>query len=280
VGTVAWIGQREGPAALGVLVDAAADGVAAAGGRFVHADDGDPLDADGLLLAAPVVLFGLPGALKSRLDAWLDLLPQGRLIPRTTGKPAGFVCIYEPDDDAIRAAFETQMRGIFGYLGMVFRGCAAGFAAPRARAPSDARLEGVARNLGSVLAKNEGFAGWPSEYVAGVELFNRGEYWEAHEVWEDLWIREETELKLFYQGLIQVAGAFHHLGNGNWGGMKSLLEDGTAKLARYRPFAQGINVDGLLAELAPWGDLAAARTGRAPPVTRIPQEPPVLVLEG
>ncbi len=43
----------------------------------------------------------------------------------------------------------------------------------------------------------------------GAELFNRGEYYEAHEVWEELWLELEDEPKLFVQGLIQVAAAYH-----------------------------------------------------------------------
>ena len=43
----------------------------------------------------------------------------------------------------------------------------------------------------------------------GAELFNRGQYWEAHEAWEELWLELEDEPKLFVQGLIQVAAAGH-----------------------------------------------------------------------
>jgi predicted metal-dependent hydrolase len=43
----------------------------------------------------------------------------------------------------------------------------------------------------------------------GAELFNRGQHWEAHEAWEELWLALEDEPKLFVQGLIQVAAAGH-----------------------------------------------------------------------
>src|SRR5881394_988812 len=43
----------------------------------------------------------------------------------------------------------------------------------------------------------------------GAELFNRGLYWEAHEAWEELWLELEDQPKLFVQGLIQVAAAYH-----------------------------------------------------------------------
>jgi predicted metal-dependent hydrolase len=43
----------------------------------------------------------------------------------------------------------------------------------------------------------------------GAELFNQGQYYEAHEVWEELWLTLEDEPRLFVQGLIQVAAAGH-----------------------------------------------------------------------
>ena len=50
----------------------------------------------------------------------------------------------------------------------------------------------------------------PWEALArGAELFNQGQYWEAHEAWEELWLELEDEPKLFVQGLIQAAAAGH-----------------------------------------------------------------------
>jgi predicted metal-dependent hydrolase len=43
----------------------------------------------------------------------------------------------------------------------------------------------------------------------GAELFNQGQYYEAHEIWEELWLELEDQEKLFVQGLIQVAAAGH-----------------------------------------------------------------------
>jgi predicted metal-dependent hydrolase len=46
----------------------------------------------------------------------------------------------------------------------------------------------------------------------GARLFDAGEFFEAHEAWEQHWRRasDETERRLL-QGLIQVAAAFHKL---------------------------------------------------------------------
>ena len=48
-------------------------------------------------------------------------------------------------------------------------------------------------------------------YVAWFERYNAGEYYEAHEVLEVLWLRTGDGDRDFFKGLIQVAGAFVHL---------------------------------------------------------------------
>jgi len=48
-------------------------------------------------------------------------------------------------------------------------------------------------------------------YLQGMELFNRRHYWEAHEIWEELWKRREEESRIFFQGIIQAAAAFHRI---------------------------------------------------------------------
>jgi len=275
---VCLIAAADLPSPLRAMVDAAREGVAAAGGALVPWDGGAPY-ADAYLIAAPVVLYGLPGALKARLEPWVALLARGTLIAHTGGRAAGYLTTYAPDDGALLDAFDTQARGIFGTFGMAYRGRAASFAAPGSTLPRDESQIVVARRLGQVLADNEGFAGWPREYLEGIRLFHEGEYWQAHEAWEDLWIHEQTDLKLFYQGLIQVAAAFHQHGHEKWAGMDKLLRRGSEKLEQFRPFTQGLDVEAFLEALQPWLDLAAARVGRAPPVTRNPDAPPRIDLE-
>ena len=43
----------------------------------------------------------------------------------------------------------------------------------------------------------------------GVELYQAGEFWEAHEAWEEAWQEESGQPRLFLQGLIQLAAALH-----------------------------------------------------------------------
>jgi len=48
-------------------------------------------------------------------------------------------------------------------------------------------------------------------YTGFFTRFNAGEYYEAHDVLEHLWLECRDADALFFKGLIQVAGAFVHL---------------------------------------------------------------------
>jgi len=53
---------------------------------------------------------------------------------------------------------------------------------------------------------------YPVEYIAGIDLYNAGEYHAAHDAWEELWMGPVApDEKLFLQAMIQSAVAFHHL---------------------------------------------------------------------
>jgi predicted metal-dependent hydrolase len=61
-------------------------------------------------------------------------------------------------------------------------------------------------------------------YHAGIRLFNEGEFFEAHEVWEDIW-HEAYGIKYeFYQGMIQCAVALEHYRRSNPRGVVSLYD--------------------------------------------------------
>lgn len=48
-------------------------------------------------------------------------------------------------------------------------------------------------------------------YTGWFTCFNAGEYYEAHDILEHLWLRTRDADHAFFKGLIQVAGAFVHL---------------------------------------------------------------------
>jgi predicted metal-dependent hydrolase len=65
-------------------------------------------------------------------------------------------------------------------------------------------------------------ANYDPRYLAGVVLFNRQDYFEAHEAWEDLWTEAHGQERKFYQGLIQAAVGLCHYCNGNLNGAVKL----------------------------------------------------------
>ena len=68
--------------------------------------------------------------------------------------------------------------------------------------------------------------------ACGVALFNSALFHECHDALEPLWLRAEGELKQGLQGLILLAGGFHHHQLHNAGGMISLWKDALPVLER------------------------------------------------
>jgi len=65
----------------------------------------------------------------------------------------------------------------------------------------------------------------------GRDLFDRAAFFEAHEVWEEAWLRESGVTKRFLQGLIQIAAALHKVSRAEHpGGAVRLFDAGLAKL--------------------------------------------------
>jgi hypothetical protein len=64
---------------------------------------------------------------------------------------------------------------------------------------------------------------YPVEYIAGIDLYNAGEFHAAHDVWEERWMGEVgPKEKLFLQAMIQSAVAFHHLDIGRPGAARQM----------------------------------------------------------
>jgi predicted metal-dependent hydrolase len=90
---------------------------------------------------------------------------------------------------------------------------------------------------------------YPAQYLEGLRLFNAEDYFESHEVLEELWSETQDERKKFYQGLIQAAVALLHFGNGNLGGAKKVYLTSRKYLEAYRPEFEGLDVDRFLENL-------------------------------
>jgi uncharacterized protein len=70
-------------------------------------------------------------------------------------------------------------------------------------------------------------------YRLGIEHFNRGEFFAAHEVLEDVWRASTDPDRLFLQGLVQAAVALHHHSTGNLTGARSVLRRSLRNLDGY-----------------------------------------------
>ncbi len=55
-------------------------------------------------------------------------------------------------------------------------------------------------------------------FQKGLDAFNSAHFYDAHEHWEEVWLETPNPEKLFLQGLIQVAAAFHHYSRDNSAG--------------------------------------------------------------
>jgi uncharacterized protein len=76
----------------------------------------------------------------------------------------------------------------------------------------------------------------------GIEHFNAGRFFEAHETWEFGWHPASEPERDFWQGLIQIAVGYTHFGRGNAHGAETLLARGAARLALYDDGHMGLPV--------------------------------------
>ena len=73
------------------------------------------------------------------------------------------------------------------------------------------------------------------------------DYFECHEVMEELWMEESRSL--LYQGLLQVAVGLYHARNNNTNGAIKLFSQAMKKLELYPDHKLGIDMEQLLQEI-------------------------------
>ncbi len=92
-------------------------------------------------------------------------------------------------------------------------------------------------------------ADYDPRYLAGIVLFNRGDFFEAHEVWEALWMDTAGPDKQFYQGLIQAAVGLCHFCNGNVRGAVKLYHSSRDYLKKYPSPHFGLDLNQFAADM-------------------------------
>ena len=97
----------------------------------------------------------------------------------------------------------------------------------------------------------------------GRTAFNQGEFFLAHEIWEEVWHQITGPERTAVQGLIQVAAGCHHLRGGRRGPAAALLEKGAAKLsALISAKTASLLFESPPADLAGFGERAAQVASR------------------
>ena len=114
----------------------------------------------------------------------------------------------------------------------------------------------------------------PHAFLDGVRHFNGGQYFEAHEVFEELLDAVEADGRWeLLVALIQVSVGYHKCASNHAGG-SVMLEKGLAKLGPFADDAGGVAVAALRERIK--ADLAALAAGE--PVARILAVPPRMTL--
>jgi predicted metal-dependent hydrolase len=110
------------------------------------------------------------------------------------------------------------------------------------------KSERIARMVG-----HDSGSGLDPYYQGYFDCFNRGQYYEAHDVLEQLWLKDRHGVNgAFYKGLIQLAGAFVHLQKDRLRPSAALFKLAAANIGRYAGQHEHLAVPDVLAMIAHW----------------------------
>jgi uncharacterized protein len=87
-------------------------------------------------------------------------------------------------------------------------------------------------------------------YLAGILFFNERDFFEAHEVWETLWMESVAPDRRFYQGLIQAAVGLFHFDNGNLRGAVKLYRTSHAYMEGLPSPYLGLDIEAFWKKMA------------------------------
>ena len=100
-------------------------------------------------------------------------------------------------------------------------------------------------------------------FAKGLAQFNDRFFFECHDTLEEIWSGLRGAPRDFFQGLIQLAVGFYHLGNGNRAGAQSVLRRALARLEPFPARYAGVELEPLRAAIGDW--LRALETGAGEP---------------
>lgn len=129
----------------------------------------------------------------------------------------------------------------------------------------DLRLAGMSKKSGHIAARIEAFRGetLDAHYLGYFDCFNRGLFYEAHDVLEELWLADRHGPDGdFYKGLIQLAGAFVHVQKNRRGPALALLRLAQTNLEKYPAKHSQLDLNSVGQLLHRWQLRLEAATGK------------------
>ena len=82
---------------------------------------------------------------------------------------------------------------------------------------------------------------YPMEYYEFFIKFNEGDYYTCHDLLEEIWMTDKSNL--FLKGLLQMTVALYHYEYGNIKGARLMMNAGHQYIQSYRPFYWGIDLE-------------------------------------
>jgi uncharacterized protein len=92
-------------------------------------------------------------------------------------------------------------------------------------------------------------AALPPSAVEGLEFFNQGRYFEAHEALEAAWRSEPGPIRDLYRGILQAAVVYLHLTRRNYPGVMKVYHRCRILLAAWPETCRGVAVGRLRRDL-------------------------------
>lgn len=114
-------------------------------------------------------------------------------------------------------------------------------------------------------------------FLEGIDLFNGGQLFAAHEAWEEIWRSTTPEPRELFQGLVQVAAALHQiLDLRRRIGPRNTLAKARSHLEPFAPESHGLDIAALLDSVRQWQEWLE-RDGDMPPIPAIRVVDPGLI---
>ena len=107
-------------------------------------------------------------------------------------------------------------------------------------------------------------------FEEGIRRFNRREFFECHEAWEEIWRSTTPEPRDLFQGLIQIGvGFFHYFERERPDVARRVLAKGRRRLEPSAPVSHGLDLAALLAAVEIWEAWLEIESGEQPSVPKL-----------